>query len=172
MPSAPKYVTREGQILPGAVRSIPVPQPPAGQDWAVQVPGGKQWRVLSGSALFATSAAVANRVPRILLQDDNGIYFRGGETQSLVAGFTFWQSFGIDVPNSNSGSAATPSIHTLPDIWMQPGDELVMSTLAIDAADQWSAIYLRVEELWFDNPSLTDWVDVAISEALKRGGAH
>lgn len=123
------------------------PNPAAGTTFTQQVPGGRMYRLITARAILTTSAAVANRVPRLLLTDNDGLeYARVSHTAARTASTTtplFWAmglghfSLGAD------GNAEMP----FPDILIQPGHNIVMDVSGMDVGDTLTAVRLYWEEI-------------------------
>lgn len=133
---------------PGFIRSVQVAAPGPGADILTVVPAGKRWRPISVKAGLTTSAAVASRVPQFFLDDGaNQFYFvqsLDSQAASLSATYVF----------STAAVQTTVAIGTvqnpLPQNCVLPaGYRLGTATVAIQAADQWTAAQLLVEE-WMD----------------------
>lgn len=128
----------------GTPRVIQVQQPLAGADWKY-VHSGPSWFIPTCIiGVLTTSAAVANRAPRILISF-RSVICGGWGPGSLVAA-----SLAVTVTASDAGgSAADPGIVTiqLPDnLMIADGMTLQSSTGNIQAADQWSSIAILCEE--------------------------
>lgn len=157
MPDAylPQFLSREGRILPGEKRAVTVPQPAAGADWSVSVPGGRQWRVQSLRALLTTSAAVATRTPRLSYSDGTTIWWEGGDPAGYAASLVGRLCFIPLGSINNTGGQGVPTQDPLPDLWLVPGTVISVTTGGLDVGDQWSGIALFVEESWLDDQELT-----------------
>ena len=125
-------------------RTVIVPDPAPGVDWAVQVPGSEAWDIRALTATLATSAALGNRGARLEYTD--------GTTRVLSL-----QPSGIQAPSLTiryglaPGGPAGSNANTLAVQWgghepflLAPGFVLQPSTVNLDVADQWTAIALDV----------------------------
>lgn len=127
-----------------AVRTINVANPAAAADWSIQVPAGMQWRLRSVRAQLATSANAGNRQVNLVIKDDAGnivaqIPPAAQQAASLTYSYTFAQGAASSLVGTTQ-SAPAPKDMVLGDSYTLA----VSSTLL--AADQWSAIWLQVEE--------------------------
>lgn len=133
---------------PGMLRSIQVTNPAAGADWNQTVPTGARWRVLTGNFLFTASAAVANRFPAIIFDDGVNELYATAWDNAVTAGTAPRVSLGPQryVATNDGNSQAIAYIGNLA---LFAGWRVRSLTTAIQAADQWSAINLLVEE-WIE----------------------
>ena len=121
--------------------------PSAGADWSLTVPGGVRWRVRSIVAKLTTAVAVANRVPALLLSDGTSVFMASAATYNQAASKTLNYAW---YPDAQSPPAATAGAWLglpFPDVWLETGYVIASSTANMQAADQWSAIALAVEEM-------------------------
>lgn len=97
-------------------------------------------------ARFTTSAAVASRLPALVLKDINAQEFAvadfgHAQTTGLAVTYTWARNFGLGI---NAAPVAGQAVSgPLPDAWLQPGDSIGSLTAAIDVADQWDQIVIR-----------------------------
>jgi hypothetical protein len=125
-------------------RTVQVPNPAAGADWSVQVPGAEAWSIRSLAALLTASAIVASRGPQLQVIHAGVVIAVFQPSQSITAGSA--SQVGL-VPG---GPAAANQFAGMiewgvPDpfiVW--PGLTLAVATRNIDVADQWSGIALDV----------------------------
>lgn len=157
MPDAylPRFLSREGRPLPGVKRAVPVPQPAAGAEWTVTVPGGRQWRIIGGAAQLVASAAVANRRPGLALGDESSTVARTVSALQVQAGATALLGYLPD-----SGVTAPPGADTVGlvpawDAWLPGGFVISSLTVGLQAGDQYGLVALMVEELYLDDQELT-----------------
>jgi len=134
---------------PGWLHSILVANPAAGVDWTFTVPGSARLRLQSLRAVLTTSAAVANRNVQIQITDGVNTVWIASAPASVVAGTA--QQLVATGTNSPTGVVTTIFSVVVPPALLLPGFWTIgTSTQNIQAADQWSAIALAVEE-WLDN---------------------
>jgi hypothetical protein len=133
---------------PGALRSITNAAPGAGADFTVTVPANVRWRPIALFASLVTGVAVAARAVRTVYDDGATIYAQMGSNQTQAASLTFAYT---TAPSNGLGlMSATDVLIPAPDWIVAPaGHRIRSSTLLIQAADQWSAQQLLVEE-WYD----------------------
>ncbi len=127
-------------------RTVLVPNPAAGVDWSVAVPGGKLWVVDSITAVLATSAVVANRFANLIVSDGSADVFslppNAAQAASLARTLSWVSTYSgpSTFTNGNRWSNGFPS-------WYLDGGYTIRTvTQAIDAGDQWSAIALVVDQ--------------------------
>jgi hypothetical protein len=134
---------------PGIGVDVAVGSPGAGADWTVAVPAASRWRVSSWSAQLVTSAAVATRIPRVVILSTGAvIVWQSAPQQGVPASQTVVVSSSPtqvqSVVDTNTLNLPLPS----PCI-LFPGQTLKVVTAAIQAADQWSSIVIATEQ-WSD----------------------
>ncbi len=142
-----------GRILhpaegPGNLKTFTIGNPAAGADFTITVTTGSRWRVQGIRATLTTGVAVANRTPTLRLRDSSGnIYFVTGNNNLQAASLAFSYSYGPAVTAAQAGPL--DFMAPLPDnTVLGNGFTAVSSTTNIQAADQWSAIQVEVEELF------------------------
>ena len=150
-----RFLTHSGKILPGVRRIVHVPNPAAGADWQTVVPAGVQWRILSGIATLTTSAAAGNRGATSTVIVD-GVLIWNGHSSAFTAGSTA-QVYPIVVGGANEQTYITNGVESLwyQDVFYPQGSVIGTSTSSINVADQWSAISLWVEEVYFTDSQLS-----------------
>lgn len=123
-----------------------VTNPVAGADWSVRLSDIDAVKIISVTAQLATSVAVANRHPALVLTNRDGVQYLGQDAQfAQAASLTVTYSWAKDLANplQASASGGTRPGFPFPSLWLEPGDKLSTSTNLIDAADQWSNIFVR-----------------------------
>ncbi|HEV3059064.1 MAG TPA: hypothetical protein VGY48_12510 [Vicinamibacterales bacterium] len=133
----------------GAVRSIQVSTPAAGADFLQAVPTGARWELLSVKALLTTAVAVANRSPRLLLDDGANVLFDGPAPVTQAASLAVVWSWGAGAGGPVIADAGAVSSPIPNDVYLSAGFRILSSTGLLQAADQWSAINLLVRE-WIE----------------------
>lgn len=132
--------------------TVAVGNPAAGAEWTVTVTAGKRWDVIAFSCTFVASAAVATRLPRFQYKDAAGnIVYRGDGVNggSAAAGTTkrYNHSQGAVVSSNNvTGAQEYVGAGVPPGMSLPAGGSIGSITDLIDVGDQWSAIFLYVEE--------------------------
>ncbi|SRR5713101_438536 len=138
---------------PGLPIRVAVANPAAGADWTTFLINSTRWRVWGAQATLVTSAAVANRIPNLRLDDGTGtgrllvpttltIPASTTRTVNWVPGYP---SVGTDVAASLLSGIAAP----VPFLLAQAGDIRVQTT-NLQVGDQWSAITVLVEQ-WLED---------------------
>lgn len=144
----PAGIVRGSLDGPGAIRSITGSVPAAGAEILETVPAGARWRFLSLRAELVTSVDAANRVVTFVFDDGVNVF--------AVAGANFVQAaslgriydvgaYGIlgDLGNARVAVAAPA------DLVLPAGARIRSLTQSLQAADEWSAPQLLVEE-WIE----------------------
>jgi hypothetical protein len=144
-------------------RVVTVPNPGAGKDWSLTVPGGVAWRVRSLYAILQTSAAVANRVPSITIGDGSKTFFTSPVYASLVASGVYTIAGYAGFSPNNDGLAARPQCLTLPTEILDSGYIIGTQTQGLQSADVWAYIQMLVTEYRIGPPAPQNIVrDIAI----------
>jgi len=140
-----------GVGLPGSgvgfARTIAVSSPFVGVDWTLSGTQFVLWRIISVTAQLVTSAAVANRSPRLTLTGANGGgILTGVVLQAQLASLTVFYVFamGATAFAANAAGDAVVGVGNHAPIGATP--VIATSTRNLQAADQWSAITVNVEE--------------------------
>jgi hypothetical protein len=128
------------------IKNIVVSNPAAGADWVQTVPSGKRWRVMTGNFQLATSATVANRFPAIVFDDGVNQFYATAWDNAIVASTPVAKiSLGPQrYVAVNDGNAQT--IAYIGNLILSPGMRVRSNTTSIQVGDQWSNIFLLVEE--------------------------
>jgi hypothetical protein len=133
---------------PGRLRSITGTDPAAGAEISETVPTGVRWKLVSFTAILATSAVVANRAPSLILDDGATTVFQlganGTVAASSAAGYTWAAGLGIfgSTGNGNAGALPDPA-------WLSAGYRIRTQTGLFDVGDNWGAPRYLVEE-WIE----------------------
>lgn len=133
---------------PGWSHSINVPNPAAGVDWTFTAATAQRVLVKSFSSLLTPSATVANRNVSIIVDDGVNTVWQVIQPTSIPAS----QVTTLSATTTNATAGVLPSIQTQifpPNLFLEPGWRLRVSTGNLQATDQWSAIWLAVEE-WIE----------------------
>ncbi len=141
-PGGPQRSAMEG---PGWIHSLQVANPGAGADWTFTVPALARMRLDSFNAVFTAAVAVANRQVQLTVDDGSNTMW----TDDLSANITAGQTINVAVTQTNVPTGVvTTTLHMVipPGLILAPGWRLRAVTGAIQAADQWSAIWLNLEE--------------------------
>lgn len=123
-----------------------VDQPAAGQEWSIVPSTSDRVKILALTALYTASSATASRVPGLVLKDQTGTeYWSTDANAALAATVAAWFSFApttaavVDQAEFSSERGNLP----FPPLWLEPGDSISSSTVAIASGDQWSNIAYR-----------------------------
>lgn len=127
---------RVRRVVQGAV-------PTAGASPFIDVPAGTIWVPAIVTAVLVTGAVVATRVPHMILSVDGATLSDIGVTSSQAASLTRRYSW---VPRSTPASAPNSSNQSMGLYTLPAGARLAITTDLIDAADQWSALSIYVDE--------------------------
>lgn len=117
--------------------------PAAGAEIVYTAPANSRIRIVSLSGLLTTSAAVANRNVKIVIDDGATIYYEASAGFSQAASLANRYSFadGVSPTALFDGCVALP----LPsNLWLSPGHRVRTLTTALDVADQWSTALIMV----------------------------
>lgn len=129
----------------GRMRSIALANPAAGADWTETVPAGVTWILRAVTATLTTSGTVATREINLVVQDATPhVLFEspGGNTEAATLADVFsWFNGSSTTFEGAVVNGGLPAEFRLPAGWI-----VKTSTANIEAADQWSAITLTVEE--------------------------
>lgn len=133
---------------PGWSHSINVPNPAAGADWIFTAATAQRLQIKSLSSILTPSAAVANRNVSLIIDDGVNTVWQVIQPTSIPAS----QVTTLSATTTNATAGVIPTIQTQifpPNLFLEPGWRLRSSTGNLQAADQWSAIWLAVEE-WIE----------------------
>jgi hypothetical protein len=131
----------------GVTRTITPSNPAAGADWSVTVPVGATWVINSVTATFTASAGVANRNPQLQFITAGGaVLFSGVNNTAITASqaetIVWWNGAPQAAANANTIYASLMNGVRVPG-----GGAVKVTTLNLQAGDQWSNIVLQVQEL-------------------------
>jgi hypothetical protein len=134
----------------GKLLSLTPTVPAAGADIVVTVPAHFRWRVLGLSFLLVTAAAVANRLPHLQITDGvSPVYYICAPQVQTASSAWYYNLY----PGAGALSPAT----VLACNYLGPADIRLMAawtlgtnTINIQAADQYSAIRMLVEQ-WIES---------------------
>lgn len=150
-----RFLSHTGRVLPGVRRVVQVPSPAAGADWSVTVPGGVQWRILSGLSTLATSVTVGHRYPDAKVSVDGeqvyGITANGGIDESA----TIVYAIVTDPNTAGAWNGSATNLYAYPFTFFPQQAQIGVTTSNLDVADQWSNIVLWIEEVYETDQQLT-----------------
>lgn len=119
--------------------------PAAGASPSLTVPGGHVWRVRALYGSLVASAAVANRVPTLTVTVDGATVYVSTPPTAQTASSTVRYGW---IPSDAESLGTDPRRLVIPELVLGPGATLVISTAAIDVADQWSALAAWIDDEW------------------------
>jgi len=144
-------MTSIGTFAPGTggIQTETIPDPRAGSDWVFSISPRQRIRPICGRCILTTSAAVATRRVQLYCLRAGDLICKsanlGPQPAAVIQPYTLTP--GNDILNF------FPDF----DIWLVfppgmilvAGDAIGVTTSLIDAADQWSNIFLRFEQ-WIE----------------------
>lgn len=128
------------------LKQVRVDNPAAGADWRHTCPGQGVQRIVALRAVLATSVAVANRLPSLVISDGTDDFATIPAGAAIAASLSGVVS---TLPGAPSvGAAGGPLLLPSPTdgFVLLPGWSIRSSTALIDVADQWGSICLWVVE--------------------------
>lgn len=146
---APLSYPGSGCVIPSAgqpcIRVITGSAPAAGADISETVPTSARWQLLSLRASLTTAVAVANRQPKLTLDDGANRFYDTADGPAQAASLTWAYCF---------APTGSPPANSLTDVqinydnaqMLESGFRIRTVTSAIQAADQWSAPVYCVRE--------------------------
>ncbi len=138
-----------GDVLAGAGRTeaFGVGNPAAGADWTYTVFTHQRVKVIAVSALLTTAAAVANRAPRLIIDDGAVTLFEAPAAVAIPASQVVQHSWGAGAGGPVTADNAAAISSPIPnDLFLTGGMRVRTSTGLLQAADQWSNIRLLLQE--------------------------
>lgn len=141
-----------GLLLPyaygrGYPELIKVPNPGAGNNVLIKVPGSEAWRVITAQCLLTTDAVVNNRAVRLTYTDADGTeFFHGAASGTVAASLTSLTQWFI----GSSAAAAMGDgsrVQALPNMFLQPSHQININVFLLDAGDTITNTTLFVERL-------------------------
>lgn len=130
---------------PGWIHTVQQANPTAGNDWVYTVPTGARQRLISLQATLTTSSAAANRNVSLIVDDGVNLYWSADVGAAVVASTVE----AITATGTNAPTGVFPTTQSMvmpPTLVMPAGHRIRSSTGNIQAGDQWSAIWLAIEE--------------------------
>jgi hypothetical protein len=126
-------------------RIVAAPTPAAGADPIFIVPALSRWELQNLGALLTTSAVVANRVPHLIVDDNQGhqVYNFPASTNQ-VASSAVQYAAGVGVVAASNDNA---TMLVLPyPLHLNQGWRVGFKTTGLDVGDQWTVFALLVHE--------------------------
>lgn len=141
-------LTQQPRLFPQTV-----PSPAAGTEFVLRPQGQGGILVQSIAFAFTASIAVANRIPRLVVSDGTTAYMKFSAPAAVVAaGAPAYQAYEGAIPSVAADGLVTLAWPTR-GVWLPQGYTLASATVALDVADQYSAIVAYVLEI----PSGPEW---------------
>lgn len=122
-----------------------IPAPVAGADFSHTFTGAFVRRIISVSARLVTSAAVANRQPRLDVTAPEGRVLSVPLVANITAGITTELSWAEGITPPNTALFDGCLVAGFPDLVVPAGFSLSTVTAAIDVADQYSNVLVLLE---------------------------
>lgn len=145
-PGSPVVSTLAGA---GAVRTITGANPGAGAEIAETVPTGARWELISFNAQFNASAAVASRIPSIVLDDGSNIFYRLGVAAAITASQVRQINWAQGMPTAGVDANNTVFVTIPIRIVLGSAYRIRTITTGIDAGDTYTVIKYLVRE-WIE----------------------
>jgi len=140
-----EWTERPGHYAVVQTRVATFPNPAAGVDAIAVVPSNVRWEVQNLGALLTTSAAVANRVVHLIVDDGQGNQvYNFPASQNQVAASAVQYSAGVSTMVVSFDSA-TMLVLPFP-LHLSPGWRIGFKTTLLDAADQWTKFAMITKE--------------------------
>jgi hypothetical protein len=135
----------EGQ---GAIVNTQIANPAAGVDWSYTVPLQHRARIMAIRAVLQTSATVATRSPLMQLLDLSSnvlltIEPAAAQAASLLLAYNYAPGMPSLAVVANNMKCPFPE-----NMILTGGQKVAPTTLSIQAGDQWSNIWITVEQWW------------------------
>jgi hypothetical protein len=133
---------------PGAILSVNLANPGAGVDFAVIVPPGARWQLMTLHATLTTAIAVANRQVNWIVDDGVNVLYE--ITDQTVQAASLAHTYTLAADGIDRAAVLTVHHDPLPTpLFLFQGWRVRPATLSIQAADQWGAIWVAVQE-WIE----------------------
>lgn len=166
----PRFLTWESRIVRGVRRPLNIGNPGAGNNWSVNVPGGRLWRVIAGTCSFTASGVVANRNVGLNMQLQGLPMFVNYNATAVTNGQNVSPVY---MPGDAVAPAATINgILPVPfvPVWLRPGDTIRSITANFDPGDTYTQIVVWIEEAFFTDEQLPTTPNIGELEAMAYGG--
>lgn len=146
---------------------VNVPDPVAGEEWTLTVPGDQIWRIESLVARLVTSAVVANRRAVLRADDQQDVWYAALATADQAASQTMrYGAFAGASPNGLAGVMGTIALPTS-GLVLLPGYRLFTVTANLDAGDQWSQVRALVQS--FPQGPDIEWLPTVDTQLFEMG---
>ncbi len=134
---------------PGALFSLAVSNPAAGAEFVQTVPTGARWLLHAARGSLLTSGTVGNRQPQLRFTDGTNTLAQTASPLTQAAGLPqlyFWEP---SIPTLGVAVSSVNVAHFPFPIPLLAGWQ-ISSASGVLAGDQWSSIFLDVEE-WLED---------------------
>lgn len=119
--------------------------PAAGSDWTFACQANQRVGIISLSAVLTASATVANRQVELIVDDSVDVLWRTSATANVTASQVV--AFSACPTNTSPGVITTDQTLVFPPgLILAPTWRIRTLTTGIQAGDQWSSIFLNLEE--------------------------
>lgn len=149
-------------------RVIPVTAPAAGADWAITVPGGHAYTVLSASGILTTAVGSTGDIPALQYTAEGLLVGRWSLLLALAASIAHrvtWSEHGV------TGAMFDTEVASIPTLTLPAGSVIESRTLNIAGGDQWSGVALYVIDEWIHAGSIDlDRLDLEVVGVIEPGG--
>jgi hypothetical protein len=144
----PNGLPQASTVGAGGLHSQVITTPGAGADFTFTIPALTRMRIISLSATLATAVAVASRFAELVIDDGVNVVAEIAAPAAQAASLTDDYTWADSIPEFTAIDAVVMA--PLPSQLILPvGFRIRSETTAIQAADQWSAITMLVQE-WSD----------------------
>lgn len=151
-----RFLSRDAQIVRGIKQIVTVPQPAAGADWTVKVPGGEQWFIMSGKFGLSTSAVVANRIVQVVVTVDGPEVYRAlAGTAVAASSFPAYTLAQVDAPVNSTSLQGLTNLQ-IPWMPLPQGATVGSLTVNLDVGDQYGAVNLYVARVYLPDQKLDE----------------
>lgn len=154
----------------GRVRVLQVPAPSAGAEWTASPAEGRAWRILSGLSSLAAGAGVANRFPGLLVAWGGQNVWQGAVPTAITAGLTVPVAYAPEVTSTSQATANWPAQLEIPPVWLPPDATISSDTPGLQAADQYGATSLLIQEAW-PSPHELGRIEQRLQQIAQLAGA-
>lgn len=135
--------------LVGIQNIVKVTTPAAGADWTYTLPAGYFYRIVGGSALFTTSAVVANRFAALQVTDGVNVLYTVPNPNAIVTTLAVALTYSqAGVTAYVAGTKPNGNVPA-PSVWLPPGYIVSSYTSNIDVSDTYTKVVLWLEQLDF-----------------------
>lgn len=133
----------------GNIRDIAGTTPALGAEFNEVVPTNRRWRLQALHNSLNTSATVANRQPRLVIDDGVNVWYTSPALANVTAGTIIQFNWGAGT-SAFSGVEGTQNLTVPSPTTLMAGWRLRSSTAGLQAGDAWGAPIYSVEE-WVED---------------------